>query len=102
MINGVSRFWERAGDHDRHMRPIRNRTEADQRHRLAVAQTARWAQDAADGGHYQDALSWMRVLEAVEGELPAELEPLHEHCLAVIHARAHAHEARRRQFVDAA
>ena len=62
----------------------------------------RWAKDAADAGHYQDALSWMRVLEAVEGELPAELEVLHEHCLVVIHARAHAHDMRRRRFADAA
>jgi hypothetical protein len=54
-----------------------------ERHRRAVAQTIQWAKDAAVAGHYQDALSWMRVLEAVEGELPRELERLRDRCLAI-------------------
>lgn len=82
----------------------RNRlTEApEERHRQAVAQTIVWAKDAASAGDYQDALSWMRVLEAVEGELPAELAPLLEECLTIIRERAEAHAARRAQFADAA
>lgn len=79
-----------------------NRVDADERHRRAVAQTTAWAKDAAAAGNYQDALSWIRVLEAVDGTVPAELEALSEHCLAVILARAQAHDARRRQFADAA
>ena len=79
-----------------------NRVDTEERHRQAVAQTTKWAVDAAAAGSYQDALSWIRVLETVEGELPAELVSLHAHCAAVVHARAQAHDLRRRQFVDAA
>ncbi len=44
----------------------------------------------------------MRVLEAVEGELPEELEPLLACCLAAVQSRAEAHAARRRALADAA
>ena len=79
-----------------------NRVDVEERHRQAVAQTTQWALDAAAAGSYQDALSWIRVLETVEGELPAELASLHERCVAVVDARARAHDLRRRRFVDAA
>jgi hypothetical protein len=79
-----------------------NRVDAEERHRRAVTQTTQWAMDAAAAGEYQDALSWMRVLETVEGELPAGLESLHARCVAVVQARAQAHDLRRAQFVDAA
>jgi len=79
-----------------------NRVDAEERHRRAVAQTTQWAMDAAAAGHYQDALSWIRVLETVEGELPAELASLHYRCVALVRARAETHDLRRRQFVDAA
>ncbi len=79
-----------------------NRVDADERHRRAVNQTTQWAMDAAAAGQYHDALSWMRVLETVEGELPEELETLHAHCTAAVRARVRAHDLRRAQFADAA
>ena len=72
-----------------------------ERHRRAVEQTIRWAREAARAGQYQDALSWMRVLETVEGQLPVELQPLRERCQSVVAERAEAHAARRRQLADA-
>jgi hypothetical protein len=78
-------------------------TEArEEQHHRAVAQTIQWTKDAAIAGHYQDALSWMRVLEAVEGELPAELEPLFDRCLAITRCRAEVHDVRGRGFADVA
>jgi hypothetical protein len=79
-----------------------NRVDTEERHRRAVAQTTQWAMDAAAAGQYQDALSWIRVLKTVVGGLPAELEALHEHCVAVVRTRGQAHDLRRAQFVDAA
>jgi hypothetical protein len=79
-----------------------NRVDAQERHRQAVAQTTQWAREAAAAGHYQDALSWIRVLETVDGALSAELEALSEQCLAIVRTRAQAHDARRRDFADAA
>jgi hypothetical protein len=72
-----------------------------ERHRRAVEQTIQWAIDAAGAGQYQDALSWMRVLETVEGQLPSELKPLRDRCQRVVQERAEAHAARRRQLADA-
>jgi hypothetical protein len=74
----------------------------EDRHRRAVAQTIQWAKDAAVAGEHQDAVSWMRVLEAVEGELPAELEPLLGRCLAVVDSRGEAQAVRHCRLADVA
>jgi hypothetical protein len=41
----------------------------EQRHERAVAQTLRWAQEAADRDAFGDALDWLDVVEVVEGDL---------------------------------
>lgn len=40
------------------------------RHDLAVRQSLRWAQTAAAEGDYEEALSWLATVEAVDGALP--------------------------------
>jgi hypothetical protein len=50
----------------------------EDRHARAVAQTVAWALSAADGGNYQEALSWLRVLEAVDGSLEPRLATLRD------------------------
>ena len=68
------------------------------RHLRAVEQTVLWAREAAEAGNYQDALSWLRVLEVTEGGVPLELVPLRDHCQSIVHRRAVLHKARRTQF----
>lgn len=75
--------------------------EPEARHRRAVAQTIQWAREAAEAGQYQDALSWMRVLETVEGKLPSEIVLLYDHCMAAVQTRAEAHDAERRHRLAA-
>lgn len=45
---------------------------AGERHRCAVANTLRLADDAADAGDYHDALAWLTTLEAIGEPVPAE------------------------------
>jgi hypothetical protein len=47
---------------------------------LALERTAVWAEEAAAAGDWQEALAWLRVIEAVEGRLPPRLLPLLEDC----------------------
>ena len=44
----------------------------DGRHTRAVAQSFRHAQEAAGTGDYDEALGWLRAVEAVDGFLPRE------------------------------
>jgi hypothetical protein len=53
----------------------------EKRHLLAIDRTVRWAEDAAAAGDVQEALAWLRVIEAVEGRLPHRLIPLLEDCV---------------------
>jgi hypothetical protein len=46
--------------------------ERSRRHELAIGQSLRFAEAAAAGGNFDDALAWLRVVERVEGELPHE------------------------------
>jgi hypothetical protein len=46
----------------------------DERHRAALQRTIRWAEEAAASGDYPTAFAWLATIEAVEGELPKELE----------------------------
>jgi hypothetical protein len=41
-----------------------------QRHESAVAQTLRWAHEAAESGDFRDALEWLHLVEVVRGNLP--------------------------------
>ncbi len=41
-------------------------------HRAAVGRTLSWADEAASGGDYGDALAWLGVLDAIGEDLPAE------------------------------
>ena len=41
-------------------------------HEQAVAQTLRWAQEAAGSGDLNGALAWLGVVETVDGGLSAE------------------------------
>jgi hypothetical protein len=41
-----------------------------ERHRLAVARTLAWADEAAGRGEYGEALAWLETVEAVDAELP--------------------------------
>jgi hypothetical protein len=45
-----------------------------ERHRAALRRTLDWAEDAANDADYATALAWLATIEAVEGELPKELE----------------------------
>ncbi len=40
-----------------------------ERHEHAVAQTLRWARDAADGEDFSEALQWLSVVEVIDGAL---------------------------------
>jgi len=40
-----------------------------ERHEHAVAQTLRWARDAAAGEDFAEALQWLSVIEAIDGTL---------------------------------
>jgi hypothetical protein len=42
------------------------------RHEQAVANTLRWARQAADDGDFADALGWVRVLESIGEPLSDE------------------------------
>ena len=42
----------------------------DGRHKRAVAQSFRHAQEAAGIGDFDEALAWLRAVEAVDGFLP--------------------------------
>lgn len=44
------------------------------RHEAAVASTLRLADEAAAGGDYQDALTWLVTLEAIGDQIPDEYE----------------------------
>ena len=50
------------------------------RHLLAIERTLGWAEDAAAAGDVQEALAWLRLIEAVEGRLPHRLVPLRDDC----------------------
>lgn len=45
-----------------------------ERHKQAVAQSLRWAEDAAASRDFKHALAWLTVVEAVDGALPPEWE----------------------------
>jgi hypothetical protein len=47
---------------------------ATQRHQRAVAQSFRFAQEAADRGALGEALEWLTVVDYVDDGLPAEWE----------------------------
>jgi hypothetical protein len=44
-------------------------TERERRHARAVAQSLRWADEAARNGDYDSALGWLHTIEAVRGGL---------------------------------
>lgn len=46
------------------------RGDGTERHRLAVARTLDWADQAAARGEYGEALAWLETVEAVDFELP--------------------------------
>ncbi len=46
--------------------------DAEIAHRVAVANTLRWADESASRGDYSDALGWLHVLDVIGDELPAE------------------------------
>ena len=46
------------------------RKSAPEHHRVAVARSLRWADEAAQDGHLADAMAWLRVVEAIGEELP--------------------------------
>lgn len=46
------------------------RREAGDRHRVAVARTLAWADEAAARGEYGEALAWLETVEAVDSDLP--------------------------------
>ena len=71
------------------------------RHLRAVEQTVLWAKEAAAAGNYQDALSWLRVLEVTEGGVPLELVGLRDHCQSIVHRSAALHQAQRTQRAQA-
>ena len=43
-----------------------------QQHERAVAQSLSWAAEAAERNDFADALAWLAVVEAVDGELAPE------------------------------
>lgn len=43
-----------------------------ERHDQAVAQSCRFAQEAAEGGDFEEALAWLLAVEAADGPLSAE------------------------------
>ena len=45
-----------------------------ERHEQAVAQSLRWAEDAAATQDFKQALGWLAVVETVDGALPPEWE----------------------------
>lgn len=47
-------------------------TERERRHARAVAQSLRWADEAARMGEYDKALNWLDTVEAVSGGLDAD------------------------------
>jgi len=47
---------------------------SDAKHRQAVANTLRWADEAAQRGDPADALMWIEVLRAIGDRLPAAYE----------------------------
>src|SRR5436305_4367484 len=53
----------------------------EKRHLLAIERTVCWAEEAAAAGEVQEALAWLRVIEAVEGRMPHRLLPLLQDCL---------------------
>jgi hypothetical protein len=52
-----------------------------ERHEVALAQARQWAYDAADDGDYLEAITWLRVIEVIEGSLPHTLVSLRSRCL---------------------
>lgn len=45
------------------------RIPVDERHALAVRQSLRWAERAAQEGDYERALGWLRMVEQIDGAL---------------------------------
>ena len=43
-------------------------------HLRAVANTLRWAEESATRGRYADALGWLKVLDVIGEELPADYQ----------------------------
>jgi hypothetical protein len=79
------------GPHRAHaQRQSRAQHPRDARHQRALAQTTAWARAAADAGDYVDALSWLRVLEVVEGHLLPDMRVLKEQCVSSLTATAPA------------
>lgn len=59
--------------HEAHGRPGPGaRIPAEERHALAIRQSLRWAERAAREGDYDRALSWLSMVERVEGSLTQE------------------------------
>jgi hypothetical protein len=50
----------------------------DKRHAAAVARTVAWAREAAGQGDIAEAVSWLDVIEAIEGTLPPALSALRD------------------------
>ena len=48
--------------------------DAEMAHRVAVANTLRWADESASRGDYSDALGWLQVLDVIGDELPPEYQ----------------------------
>jgi hypothetical protein len=57
------------------------------RRRLASEQARRWAYEAVDDGEYLEAISWLRVLEVIEGSLPHTLSVLRSRCVSAFGAQ---------------
>ncbi len=69
---------------------------AAERHALAIRQSLRWAERAAREGDYERALSWLNMVERVEGELPQEWRDHREVWIAAWAAQATHDPCRRR------
>jgi hypothetical protein len=78
------------------MATVVHQSRVEERHARAVAQTVLWAKAAADGGDYQEALSWLRVLETVEGKLDPALTSLRDSWRAITERNAVSYSDRRR------
>jgi hypothetical protein len=50
--------------------PGAGRKSPTEHHRVAIARSLQWADEAAQDGNHADAMAWLRVIEAIGEELP--------------------------------
>jgi ABC-type transporter Mla MlaB component len=83
--------------HEPHRRPGPGaRIPATERHALAIRQSLRWAERAAREGDYERALSWLTMVERVEGRLTEEQQQQRKVWRAAWSAQVAAGPCRRR------